>query len=170
MRHPHPGEYAPFYTRYIERVREDPIEAMAAQGGATAALLAPLTDQQALHRYAPGKWSIKDIVGHLIDTERVMSYRALRFARGDATPLPTFDENQYAPAARAERRPLAELLAELRAVRQASLALFRGLPDEAWERRGPVGEHPMSVRALACIIPGHERHHVQVLKERYGIH
>jgi len=169
MRHPASGEYAAFYERYVQRVPEDPLDAMAAQIGDTAALLAPLSDTQAAYRYAPDKWTIKDVLGHMADVERVMSYRALRFARADATPLPPFDENAYAPVARADRRGIAELVADLRAVRHATLALFRGLPDDAWPRRGFVGGNPMSVRALACIIPGHERHHVQILKERYGI-
>lgn len=169
MRHPAPGEYAAFYERYVQRVPEDPLDAMAAQIDDTVALIAPLSDTQGSYRYAPDKWTLKDVLGHMADVERVMSYRALRIARADATPLPPFDENAYAPVAHADRRPIAELVADLRAVRQATLALFGGLAEDAWPRRGTVAGNPISVRALACIIPGHERHHVQVLKERYGI-
>jgi hypothetical protein len=150
-------------------VHEDPVDAMAAQFEETWGLLAPLTQERALYRYAPGKWTVKEVVGHLTDVERIMSYRALRIARGDATPLPAFDENTYVPAGGFDRRPLAHLLGELRTVRAASLDLFRSFDAAAWVRRGTVSEHPMSVRALACIIPGHERHTVEVLRTRYGL-
>src|SRR4029077_5181557 len=119
------------------------------------------------HRYAPGKWSIKEVIGHVSDAERVFSHRALRFARGDRTRLPGFDEKAYTPAGRFDARPLPDLAAELDAVRHATIALFAGLDSEALARRGPANNKEVSVRALAYIIAGHERHHVGILRERY---
>jgi hypothetical protein len=167
--HPRSDEYGAFYAGYVERVKDDPVDAMATQITATTALLERLSDTQALHRYAPDKWSVKEVVAHLADVERVMAYRAMRIARGDTTPLPSFDENAYVPVGRFDRRALADLLAELRTVRAASLALFRSFDDDAWVRMGTASGKPVSVRALACIIPGHERHHYQLFRERYGI-
>jgi hypothetical protein len=167
--HPEAGEFAPFYAGYVQLVTEEPVAALEAQARATQALLAGLSDAQAGHRYAEGKWTVRDVTGHMADAERVMSYRAMRIARGDATPLPGFDENAYVTVAGADRRPIAELAADLAAVRNATLALFRGLDAEAWRRRGAANGNPVSVRALAHIIAGHERHHVEILRTRYGI-
>ena len=167
--HPEAGEFAPFYAGYVQLVPEEPVAALEAQARKTQALLAGVSDAQAGHRYAEGKWTVRDVVGHMGDAERVMSYRAMRIARGDATPLHGFDENAYVAVAGADRRPIAELAAELAAVRNATLALFRGLDAEAWRRRGAANGNPVSVRALAHIIAGHERHHVEILRTRYGI-
>lgn len=167
--HPEASEYAPFYDGYIQRVNDDAVDAMRRQIDVTTALLAPLTEARALHRYAPEKWSIKEVVGHLTDVERVMSYRAMRIARADATPLPSFDENTYVPAGRFDRRTLEDLVDELRTVRAASVALFQSFDDDAWMRRGTVSGKTMSVRALAHIIPGHERHHDELFRTRYGL-
>ena len=167
--HPEAGEFAPFYAGYVQLVTEEPVVALEAQARKTQALLAGLSDAQAGHRYAEGKWTVRDVAGHMADAERVMSYRAMRIARGDATPLHGFDENAYVEVAGADRRPIAELAAELAAVRNATLALFRGLDAEAWRRRGAANGNPVSVRALAHIIAGHERHHVEILRTRYGI-
>ena len=167
--HPEAGEFAPFYAGYVQLVTEEPVAALEAQARATQALLAGLSDAQAGHRYAEGKWTVRDVTGHMADAERVMSYRAMRIARGDATPLPGFDENAYVTVAGADRRPIAELASDLAAVRKATLALFRGLDAEAWRRRGAANGNPVSVRALAHIIAGHERHHVEILRTRYGI-
>jgi hypothetical protein len=167
--HPEATEFAAPYGRYIALVTEEPVAALEAQGRKTQALLAGLTDAQAGHRYAEGKWTVRDVAGHMADVERVMSYRALRVARGDATPLPAFDENLYADIAGADRRPIGELAAELAVVRGATLALFRGLDAEAWRRRGIASGNPITVRALAHIIAGHERHHAEILRTRYGI-
>ena len=130
--HPEATEYAPFYAGYVQRVTEEPLVALESQGRKTQVLLAGLTDAQAGHRYADGKWTVRDVAGHLGDVERVLSYRALRIARGDATPLPGFDENTYADVAGADRRPIGELAAELAAVRNATLALLRRLDAAAW--------------------------------------
>lgn len=167
--HPESTEYAHFYAGYVRLVTDEPLVALEMQGRRTQALLAGLTDTQAGHRYAEGKWTVRDVAGHMGDVERVMAYRALRIARGDATPLPGFDENTYADVAGADRRPIGELAAELAAVRSATLALFRGLDAAAWRRGGVTNGHPVSVRALAHIIAGHERHHDEILRTRYGI-
>jgi len=164
------AEYAPYYGRYIDKVPDgDLLRTLEDQGRETQAVLAGLSEAKALHRYAPGKWSVKEVVGHVTDTERVFSYRALRFARGDATALPGFDENAWVPAGSFDARSLADLAAELDAVRRATLALFRGLDAAALARRGTASDNAVSVRAIAWIIAGHERHHVALLHERYKV-
>jgi hypothetical protein len=165
---PAPTDYAPYYATYINQVSEnDVLAVLAGQIDATVALLRAVPRARWTHRYAPGKWSVSEVVGHLADTERIFAYRALRFARNDATPLAGFDENQFVPPANFDARPLPDLAEELRAVRLASLALFRGFDDAALARRGTANQVEITVRALPWIIAGHERHHVAVLKERY---
>ncbi len=165
---PDPTEYAPYFERYLARVPEgDVVDLLAQQIEETVRLLSGLSEERARYRYAPGKWSVKEVVGHMADTERVLSYRALRFARGDETPLPGFDENALVANAGFDARPLADLLGEFEAVRRATVALFRGFPPEAARRRGVANEKTVSVRALAYIIAGHERHHRDILAERY---
>ena len=167
---PEPDEIPSHYLGYIKRVPEtDPVMVCASQIEETAALLHPLSETDAMYRYGRGKWSIKEVVGHLADTERIMSYRALRIARGDVTPLPSFDENAYVPVARFDSRSLADLVGELRTVRAATLALLRTFDADAWRRRGTASGKPVSVRALGFMIPGHERHHVEILTTRYGL-
>lgn len=165
---PGAGEYAPFYDTYVSKVPEgDVLAILEEQRRATQALLAGIPERKALHRYAPGKWSVKEVVGHLMDSERVFCYRALRFARADAKPLQGFDEQTWVPAGKFDARPLAELAAEFDAVRRATIALFHGLDGAALARRGTANDQEISVRALAYIVAGHERHHVAILKERY---
>jgi uncharacterized damage-inducible protein DinB len=130
-------------------------------------MLAELPDARGDHRYAEDKWSIRQLVGHVSDAERNFTYRARRIARGDATPLAAFDENAYAETAGSERRTLSSLAAELKAVREATLALFSSLPDDAWTRTGTASGKMVSVRALAYIAAGHAQHHLKILKERY---
>jgi uncharacterized damage-inducible protein DinB len=167
---PEPDEYAPYFGRYIsEAGSTDPLTTMRQQLETTAALFAAVGESRAGHRYAPGKWSIRQMLGHLADSERIFSYRALRLARADATPLPGFDENDFVAAAEFDSRPLASLIEEWRSVRRASLTLFENLGDEALRRRGAVSGGPMSARALAWVIAGHELHHLAVLRERYGV-
>lgn len=167
---PEPSEYAPNYEAYISRVpKGDLLKVLEEQRLATQQLLAALPEARALHRYAPGKWSVKEVVGHVTDSERVFAYRALRFARADDKPLQGFDENAWVPPARFDARSLKDLAAELDAVRGATIALFRGLDAEALTRRGTANDNSVSVRALAWIIAGHERHHVGILHERYGV-
>jgi len=165
---PDVSEYAPFYAGYVAQVPEgDVLDLLARQIDDTAALIGGLSEAQAAYRYAPGKWSIKEIVGHVADAERVFSYRALRIARNDQTPLPSFDENAWMPFAGFDARPLADVLGELRAVRQSTLALYRSFTPEAIARRGVASQKEISVRAIIYITAGHERHHVGVMRERY---
>jgi hypothetical protein len=167
-------EYAPFYAGYIGRAlpavagaQDDALAHLAAGGAPTAALLAGIPEALAGLRYAPGKWSLREVVGHLSDTERIMSYRALRIGRGDPTPLAAFDQDAYVGIAGFDTRTLADLADELAAVRRATVALFSHFDAAALARRGTASDKAVSVRALAGIIAGHELHHLAILQERY---
>lgn len=163
-------ESIPYYQGYIAKVPGENLgEQLTEQLQELEQLFETVTDRAALARYADGKWSIKEVIGHLSDTERIFSYRLLRIARGDATPLPGYDENAYVPAADFDRRPLALLLAELRAIRLSTIAMMEGLPPESWTRRGVANGKPISARALAYIIVGHVTHHLGTLRDRYGL-
>lgn len=167
---PEPGEYAGYFAKYVQKVGEgDIVEILARQARETEHWLVQLSEEQASFRYAEGKWSVKEVLGHIIDTERVMSYRALRVARGDAADLPGFDQDVFAGNAPHDERPLAELLDEYTLVRGATLALLRPLGEAAWKRAGVVSGHTLSARALAYIIAGHELAHAEILRERYGV-
>jgi len=167
---PAPEEHAPYYGKYIALVEEaTALDALERQMRDMLALLGGVDEARGAFRYAPGKWSVRQLVGHVIDGERVFAYRALRFARGDRTSLPGFDENPYAEAAGSDRRTLRSLVEEFEVVRRASLALFASLEPEAWLRRGVANDQEVSVRALAYIIAGHGRHHAQILRERYRL-
>jgi len=168
---PAANEYDPYYAGYINRIARGQhiLTILEEQLQSTPALLQGVEESRGSFRYAPGKWSIKEVIGHLTDTERIMSDRALRIARGDTTPLPGFDENAYVPAMEADARALDDIVSEWSAVRRATLALFRGLPSAAWTRRGIANGAPVSVRALAYIVAGHERHHMETLRTRYGL-
>ncbi len=166
---PAPDEFAPAFAGYVGRIgeHEDILQALGRQHADFLAWLGRLPPARGDHRYAPDKWSIKEVVGHLSDTERVFAYRALRIGRGDPTPLPGYDDQAYVPEQRAADRPLVDLAQEWDAVRRATLTLLRNLPPMAWTRVGVAGEHPASVRALAYVIAGHVRHHLEVLEARY---
>jgi hypothetical protein len=165
---PQPGEYAPFYENYIGLVPEgELLQILEAQLQDWQRLLADLSEEAADFRYAPGKWSIKEILGHLNDTERILSYRLLRIARGDQTALPGFEQDDYVRAANSSGRKRGELLNEFAAVRRATIALVSSLDDAAWLRRGVANQKEISATALAFIIVGHERHHRIILEERY---
>ncbi|HEX9565737.1 MAG TPA: DinB family protein [Gemmatimonadaceae bacterium] len=165
---PEADEYAPYYGTYIGKVGDgDIVRALAGQIGETLALLESIPESKAGHRYAEGKWSIREVIGHLCDAERIFGYRALRFARGDATPLPGFDEKSFVANARFDERSLTSMADELDAVRRASIVLFDGLFPEEWLRRGTSNGQTMSVRAFAWIAAGHERHHLDILRTRY---
>ncbi len=165
---PEPAEYPDYVARYLRLVPDgDVIELLASQMEETAGLLGGISDEKALFRYAPGKWSIKEVVGHVIDSERIFAYRALCFSRQDSTRLPGFDQDQYVPAGRFEARRLADLSRELRLVRQATIAFFAGLDAEMLLRRGTANERTHSVRSIAWIIAGHELHHMDVVRKRY---
>lgn len=167
---PGADEFAPYYAGYIARLAHvDPVAEISAQRDRMRAFLSALTDEQAMHRYAPGKWSVKELVNHLTDAERVFAYRLMRVGRGDATPLPGFEENDYARAAESDRRPWPDLVDEWLAVREATIRLVSGMPPDAWLRRGVANNAPVSARALLFIILGHTDHHRGVLVERYGL-
>jgi len=161
-------EYAAYYQRYIDQVPPgDVLKGMESQFADTLALLRSLSESRGDHRYAPEKWSIKEVVGHLCDSERVFAYRLMRVARGDPTPMPAFDENEYVRQANFGARTLADLVGEFERVRGATRALVAPLDDGFMERRGTASGHTISARALAYIVAGHERHHVKILRERY---
>jgi hypothetical protein len=161
-------EYAPFYENYVSLVPEgDLLQLMSQQIKETTDLLRNITDAQGEYRYAPGKWSLKEVIGHMSDTERVMSYRLLRFARGDQTPLMGFEQDTYVNEAAFELHSVQDLLEELTAVRQATLYLLHGLTDEAWMRAGKASNKDVTVRGLAYIIAGHELHHRKIIDELY---
>lgn len=165
---PASGEYAPSYERYISLVPDgDVVATLSRQLESTLALLRGIDETQANNRYAPDKWSIKELVGHLIDSERIFAYRALRFARNDQTPLSGFEQDDYVRDAEFDKRTLADLADEFEHVRRANISLFRSLNVEALSRRGTANEVEISVRALLYIMAGHEAHHIQVLTERY---
>jgi hypothetical protein len=167
---PAADEYAPFYGTYVGAVPDGDItRTLAAQGEAMLTRLASLTEDEAGAAYASGKWTVKEVVCHITDTERIFAYRMLRIARGDTTPLASFDENVYAAACGANDRPLETLLGEFAAVRGATLALLRWLPDAAWTNRGTASGKEVTVRGLAWITAGHALHHERVLQERYGV-
>jgi hypothetical protein len=171
VRKPGPGEYAPGFAGYVGEIGadEDVLKVLADQLDLVLERLGRISEERSRYRYAPEKWSIKEIVNHLSDAERIFVYRALRFARGDRTPLPSFDENAYAPEMRADERTLADLLDEWGNVRRSTLGLFQHLPAGTWERQGTASGHPCSVRALAYATAGHVRHHLRVLAERYAV-
>lgn len=165
---PETDEYAPYYGRYISQVPAgDLVEVMEAQAAAFTGCLGGLDEAAANFRYAPGKWTLKEIVGHLADTERVFVYRALSLARGDSSPLPGVEPDAWMPQARFQDRSLDGLLGEWSAVRQASLAFLRGLPEDIDFNRGMASGCPFSVRALVYVVPGHLQHHMAVIRERY---
>jgi hypothetical protein len=167
---PGPDEYDPAFAGYVARL-EDGESVVAVLSDQIDGLSGPfdgIPQTRGDYRYAPGKWSIKEVIGHLSDTERVFAYRALRIGRGDATALPGFDDQSYVSEMSAEDRSLAEMIEEWRAIRSATLSLFQGLPLVAWNRRGTASDHTISVRALAYVIAGHTRHHIEVIDARYG--
>ncbi len=143
------------------------VDALIGGGEIVAALLHDVEEAVASTAYAPGKWTLKEVILHCSDAERIFAYRALRIARGDATPLPGWDEGAYAPQSEANARSVLSLLDELESVREATVTLFDGLPEAAWTRRGVANGHPCSVRGLAWITAGHLLHHMDIITERY---
>lgn len=165
---PAEDEHAPYYGKYIALVPAgDIVRRLDEQIVETLGFLESLPPERGGHRYAPGKWSIREVVGHLCDAERVFAYRAMRFARADSTDLPGFDENAFVANARFDARDVASLADEFEAVRWGTVALFDALQADEWNRRGTANNTPVSVRALAWIIAGHERHHLEILRTRY---
>ncbi len=165
---PDSNEAAPYYFRYIDRVADgDVIESLEAQRRSALQLFSTISEEKSLDRYAPGKWSIRALLNHVTDTERVFLYRALWFGRGFESPLPSYEQEIAAAAAHADDVSWASHVEEFEAVRLASIAFFRNLPAEAWLRRGIASDNPVTVRALAWIAAGHAEHHLAILRERY---
>lgn len=165
---PDKSEYAPNVAEYVSRVRGgNVLDMLERQGEETAELVRSLPSGMAEYRYAPDKWTITQVIGHLGDAERIFSYRALRFSRGDATPIAGFEENSYVREAPFLRIPIADLLSELQHLRRATLYLFRNLDEAALMRHGLANGFETTVRALAFITAGHEHHHLEVLRTRY---
>lgn len=165
---PDHSEYAEFYRTYVDPLPDGDILAqLHRQQEVTVAYLGGLTEEQCGYRYEPGKWTPRQVIGHVMDAERVFSLRALWFARGDAAALPGFDHNVWVGTSNADRRPMSDLLDEYGAVRAATMSLFGGMAPEAATATGVASGAEISVRALTWIIAGHERHHVQILRNRY---
>jgi len=165
---PEPGEYNPYYGRYISLVAgEDILNALEEQRRQTLLLLSGRDEADGDYRYAPGKWTVKEVLGHMCDTERVFAYRALRIARGDQTPMEGFEQDDYVRNGPFAQRPLCDLIEDYIAVRRATLSLLRNLDEAAWMRRGIANKNEVTVRALAYTIAGHEIHHRRLLEEKY---
>jgi hypothetical protein len=165
---PEQSEFLPYYGKYIDLVASgDVVTTLAKQMDETQALLRGLPASIATHRYAPGKWSVNEVIGHVLDAERIFAARALRFARGDGTPLPSFEQNDYVANATFNAYPISELALELASIRQSTIYLFRHIDEAAWMRRGIASNAEVTVRALAYIIAGHELHHRHILRTKY---
>jgi uncharacterized damage-inducible protein DinB len=167
---PSPGDYAAFCEPYLAAIAGKEVMArLERQPHELHERLGALSDETARFRYGKGKWSVKEVVGHVSDAERVLAYRLLRVGRGDRTPLPGFDENAYVAASRADDRWIGHILYEFAAVREGTLHLIRSLSDADLDRSGVANDAPITVRALVHIIAGHAEHHMNVLQERYGV-
>jgi hypothetical protein len=167
---PEASEYAPFYHGYVAAVPEgDVVEHLRSGGRELLDLVGRIPEDRGGHRYGPDKWTIREVLGHIIDAERIFVYRALRMARGDRTPLAAFDENEYVKTAGSDSRTVADLASEFGALREATVQMFATLPDDAWGRSGVASGKDVSVRALAYITAGHAGHHLRILRERYGV-
>lgn len=168
LQRPHADEHAPYYANYTGLVPDGDVrDHLRLQLHEMIALVGGLGEERAGRAYGPGKWTLKEVVLHVIDAERVFAYRLLRIARGDATPLPGFEQNDWVPYSGAAGRTVASLMLEYAAVRAATLQLVDSLEPAAWTRRGVASGHPVSARALAYIIAGHDRHHQNILREKY---
>jgi uncharacterized damage-inducible protein DinB len=165
---PENTEYALYYDRYVSLVPDgDIVATLSNQLEETLALVHSIPEARGTHRYGEGKWSIKELLGHVIDSERVFSYRALRFGRGDSTPLLGFEQDVFVQGAAFDKRTLDDLAYEYEHVRRATISLFANLEEGAWSRRGVASGNEVSVRGLAFIVAGHERHHLDILRTRY---
>ncbi len=170
MTRPRESEYAPHHAAYVALVpEEDILSAMEQQSSETQKVLASLDETKAAYRYGDDKWSVKEVIGHIADAERIIGYRALAVARGEEQSLPGFDEKSYVANASFDDWKLGDLAEQYALVRRANIVFFKNLRKEVWDRRGTANAAPVSVRGLAYVIVGHERHHLQVLRERYGV-
>jgi len=167
---PSENEFASYYLRYVSLVPEsDVISLLETQMADMAQLVGSITPERETFSYAPGKWSIREVLGHLIDGERVFGYRAFCFSRGESAPLPSFDQNAYVAASRYNDRSLSDLIAEFTLIRKSNLIFLCQLTESDWIRMGAVSNNPVSVRALAFIMAGHVRHHINILHASYGV-
>ena len=165
---PQPGEYAPYYEKYLSQIQgNDILATLDDQRRQMLLLLSARAEADGELRYAPGKWTVKEVLGHVCDAERVFAYRALRISRDDPTPMEGFDENDYVRNGPFARHTLADLIEDYIAVRRATISLFRNLDEAAWTRRGVANKNEVTVRALAYIIAGHELHHRKMIEEKY---
>jgi uncharacterized damage-inducible protein DinB len=170
IQRPMPAEHAPYYGSYIALVTEDDIlSVLRAQCDETLKFLRAISESESTILHPPYTWTIKQVIGHIIDGERIFAYRALRIARGDTTPLPGFDENQYAKATEFSDMKLGALVNEFETVRRATISLFENLNPESWTRLGQANKYPVSVRAIAYIIAGHVRHHMNIVRKRVSL-
>ena len=168
MNRPEPSEYAPYYEGYVSLVPEtDIIPVLENQIQELRSLIAAVPEERGSHAYAPGKWTIKELLSHLIDGERIFAYRALRISRGDETPIEGFDQDPYIEHSHANDRSFSSLVEEFDLTRRANMAMFRNMRDADWERSGTASDNAVSTRAVAWIMAGHVRHHVNIVKARY---
>jgi len=168
---PAEGDYSPAAAGYVALAPDirDPVQQLITQRDAVGRLFTAVTEAAARHRYTEGKWTVREVLGHMCDAERIFAYRLLRIGRGDQTPLAGFDENAYVPAAMFEARQLSTVIKEWMAVRDATIALVRGLPADAWTRHGTANGKKVTAAALLYIILGHVEHHLRIVTERYGV-
>ncbi len=165
---PESNEHDPYYRNYIDRVPDGDIAAtLGSQVESTLAFLRSVSEENAGRSYAAGKWTMKQVLGHLIDSERIFAYRALCIGRNDKTWLPGFEQDDYVANTDFNTRTLESFIEELAAVRRATVNLFKHFTDEEWQRRGIANQHEISARAIAYIVAGHELHHLEILKSRY---
>lgn len=168
IQHPEANEYNPYCEKYISLVpNKDILGFLKEQHEELQTLLRDLSNEQSLFRYAPGKWSLKEVIGHMTDTERIMSYRLLAISRGETCPLPSFDQDLYVKGANFDQITISDLLADFALVRQCTCSLLSRLTDDALAKSGTVSDYPTTARAIAYIIAGHELHHLSIIKERY---
>jgi hypothetical protein len=165
---PEATEHAPYYSLYIDRIADDDIlSVLEKQISETLSVINSAEEKNVTEPYEPGKWSVKQLIGHLNDTERVMSYRALRFARADKTPLSGFEQDDFIPTGKFDDRSLSDLKEEFECIRRSTLAFLKHLEKEAWHRSGLANNNEISVRALAYVMAGHVKHHIDILETRY---
>jgi uncharacterized damage-inducible protein DinB len=163
------SEYAPYYGKYIETIGDQDVTSLLASQATALDALADLSDEKATYRYGPDKWSVKEVIGHLTDSERIFACRMLRVARGDTTPLPGFEQQPYVEAAHFDVIPIATLVEGFRTARASTLSLMSQIDDDGWPRMGTASGFPVSARALAYIIAGHSAHHIAILRDRYAL-
>ena len=168
LRKPVPGEYAPYFETYISLIDDlDIVSCLKTAGAEALKFYRAIPEEKWLSGYAPGKWTLKEALIHVIDTEQIFTYRALRIARGDQTPLPGFDQDSYVPNSGANARSISSIMEEYEAMRHCTSLLFQNFDAAMWDRSGTASEHPITARALAYMVAGHEKHHVNITKERY---